>query len=85
MTMSVGSTTNTSAQVATLESQVPCQMCFERGAIAIVCFQGFPLLEAKERLFDFTSVRHITRQQEFFGAILRSFSHLEADRDHDRM
>jgi len=60
-------------------------MCFERGAIAIVCFQGFPLLEAKERPFDFTSVRHITRQQEFFGAILRVFTHLEADRDHDRM
>ena len=43
------------------------------------------MLEAKERLFDFTSVRHITRQQEFFGAILRAFSHLVADRDHDRM
>jgi len=85
MTMSVGSTTNTSAQVAPLESQVPCQMCFERGSIAIVCFQGFPFLEAKERPFDFTSVRHITRQQEFFGAILRVFTHLEADRDHDRM
>jgi hypothetical protein len=84
MTMSVGSTTNTSAQVAPLESQVPCQMCFERGANAIVCFQGFPPLWQKERLFDFTSVRHITRQQEFFGAILHALSQLEADRDHDR-
>jgi hypothetical protein len=83
MTMSVGSTTNTSVQVAPLESQAPCQMCFRRGTIAIVCFQGFPLLRERKRLFDFASVRHMTRQQEFFGAIPRGFSHLEADRDHD--
>jgi hypothetical protein len=36
-----------------------------------------------KRSFDFASVRHMTRQQEFFDAILRRFSHLEADRDHD--
>jgi hypothetical protein len=53
------------------------------GTAAIVCFQGFPLLRKKKRVFDFASVRHITRQREFFGAILRGFSHLGADRDHD--
>jgi hypothetical protein len=59
-------------------------MCFQRGIAAFVCFQGVPLLCEKERLFDFASVRHITRRQEFFGAILHAFSHLEADLDHDR-
>jgi hypothetical protein len=47
-------------------------------------FKDFHRSVRQERLFNFASLRHITRQQEFFGAMSRAFSHLEADRNHLR-
>jgi hypothetical protein len=46
-------------------------------------FKDFPSIRAMGRLFNFASVRHMTRRPEFFGAIPRTFRRLEADRDHD--
>jgi hypothetical protein len=57
---------------------------FTGGTLDLFVFKDFRRSLGRERLFNFASVRHITRQREFFGAIPRAFIHLEADRDHDR-
>jgi hypothetical protein len=58
-------------------------MFFHEERLPLFVFKYFLPSGEAESLFKSVSVRHITRQPEFFGAIALAHSHLEADRDHD--
>jgi len=47
-------------------------------------FKGFPVLSVAFFVFRFSTVRNITRNRAFFGAMCRKLMRLELDRDHER-